>query len=106
MDSPTRPTTELNAPAEIASDVLVAVPGCVPFVIKADHGDPPAQVLAMVAGAGHIHEGLSADGREVSFARSADGSLSIELQDAVAARARRLCLREAFALADGQAGIR
>ncbi len=69
---------------------------------EAPGGSPPAEVLEQMAQAARTYEGLSAQGRELSFVRDhASGRTTVEVHDRLGNLLKRLSLAEALDVAAG-----
>jgi hypothetical protein len=113
MSSPIAPTpipgpTRSTAPSGVAARCGVSgaarPPAAVaaPISLDAIPSSPPQEVLDQMSAAGETYERLSAQGRELRFARDADsGRTTIEVRDRGGNVLKRLSPAEALELAAG-----
>ena len=112
MSSPIAPTTNPAASATVRSAAVPrstgpAAAGGAPAVrpavsLQAIPSSPPAEVLEQMAGAAEVYERLSAQGRELRFARDeTSGRTTIEVRDRRGNMLKRLSPSEALDVAAG-----
>lgn len=93
-----------DAPARIAATTgaLPGTPSAETVSLDALPSSPPPEVLREMADAGAIYDGLSAQGRELRFARNtASGRTEVEVRDRAGNLLGRLSPAQALDLAAG-----